>query len=132
MTLDTLHLLSIHRYHRGINRTPYGALYGGPPRGGLKSLNLGELEGHIENEEELHQFNGVEETREEERAEEAVAEENAARHEAEREETVEEIGREEAVCEEEESERDLMNESSSKSSTSPEARPEAAHHRRCP
>ena len=53
----------------------------------------------------------MEETREEERAEEAVAEENAARHEAEREETVEEIGREEAVCEEEESERDLMNES---------------------
>ena len=53
----------------------------------------------------------MEETREEERAEEAVAEENAARHKAGREETVEEIGREEAVCEEEESERDLMNES---------------------
>ena len=78
------------------------ALYGGPPRGGLKSLNLGELESEITNEEDLEQlYTETEQLNAELSIRESGEEENV-------DEALEEVTENN---EEENGERDLLNES---------------------
>ena len=61
--------MKITRFHRGIGRTPYEALFGGKPHAGLVSMNLGKLEDGVSAEEQLLEVLG-DKNKEEENAEE--------------------------------------------------------------